>query len=295
MWFRKLKAKWWLKKLLSKDVSNVVPANKALFIHKTDKAALSALKAIPLFDKLCSKFIALFNEKEMNIIDMSTKIRISEQQVPRIYNMVKNICAKLGIPMPNLYLELDREPNAYTYGSESVSITITSGLLECFEDDEIYAVLAHECGHIACDHVLYHTLGMFILDGGEFAVDFFAGSLIGSLVTTPIKYAFYHWMRCSELSADRAAVACCENAEPVIETMMRLAGGTTHIDSEINKSLFVEQSCDYQKIIENSKVNKLFEFYLTRNTDHPLLSIRAREAKEWSQSDSFNSIVQQFN
>lgn len=295
MWLRKRKAKLWVKKLISKDTKNIVPADKSLFIHKTDKSALSALKAIPLFDKICSKFISLFNEKEMNIIDMSTKIRISEHQIPRVYNMVKNISAKLGIQMPNLYLELNREPNAYTYGSESVSITVTSGLLECLEDDEIYAVLAHECGHIACNHVLYHTLGMFILNGGEFALDFFAGNLIGSLVTTPIKYAFYHWMRCSELSADRAAVACCESAEPVIETMIRLAGGTTHIDSEINKSLFVEQSSDYQKIIDESKVNKLFEFYLTRNFDHPLLSIRAHEAKEWSKSDSFNSIVQQFN
>ena len=45
------------------------------------------------------------------------------------------------------------------------TIVIHSGLLECLEDDEIYSVLAHECGHIACKHSLYHTLAIMILDG----------------------------------------------------------------------------------------------------------------------------------
>ena len=188
--------------------------------------------------------------------------------------------------MPKIYLKLDREPNAYTYGTEKKSITIHSGLIECLEDDELYAVLAHECGHIACNHVLYHTIGALILDGGHFGVkkaeSILSKTIIGSIATATTEatlgLAFYHWQRCSELSADRIAVICCGSATPVIESMMRLAGGTTHIDAEINTELFIAQA-EYQKLTEENKGNKLLEFGLTYNHVHPLLAVRALEHK----------------
>lgn len=152
---------------------------------------------------------------------MSSKIRISEKQIPRIYFMVVNISKKLGIEMPQLYLELNRQPNAYTYGNESATITVTSGLLECLEDDELYAVLAHECGHIACKHILYHTMGEVILNGGLVGFNLFDNNgFLSTAITLPLKLAFYRWIRCSELSADRAAIICCKQSKPVVETMM---------------------------------------------------------------------------
>ena len=57
-------------------------------------------------------------------------------------------------------------PDAYTIGEENVSICLTSGLLEIMDDEELHAVIAHECGHIACQHMLYHTLAQFMLFTG---------------------------------------------------------------------------------------------------------------------------------
>ena len=84
---------------------------------------------------------------------------------------------------------------------------------------------------------------------------------------------------------------CCGSAIPVIETMMRLAGGTTHIDSEINKDLFISQAADYKQIIDESKVNKALEFLLTKDNEHPLLAIRAYEAQQFAVSEEFLSIA----
>ena len=111
-----------------------------------------------------------------------------------------------------------------------------------------------------------------------------------NIYTTLIRL-LYHWYRCSELSADRIAVICCGSAIPVIETMMRLAGGTTHIDSEINKDLFISQAADYKQIIDESKVNKALEFLLTKDNEHPLLAIRAYEAQQFAVSEEFLSIA----
>lgn len=291
---RKLKSKLWVKRIMKKNNSVRDPMDAEMYLHELDKKALAVLQAIPLFDKLCSKYIEVFAETKMNVEDMANKIRISKNQIPRIYFMVESICHKLGIDMPNLYLELNREPNAYTYGNETATITITSGLLECMEDDEVYAVLAHECGHIACKHILYHTMGMFICTGTVGGISLFSND-IAKLLTVPIRLAFSHWMRCSELSADRAAAVCCESAEPIVETMMRLAGGTTHIDTEINKELFVEQITDYTELTDENKWNKVMEFAIVSKRSHPLLAIRAREARTWVESPKFQNNVFSLN
>ncbi len=272
----------------------MIPANPQDYMHDSDRRALNDLKRIPIFDKICSKFIQLFDEKVFGITDMANKIRLSEEQVPRIYNMLPGICEKLGIEkIPPLYLELNRDPNAYTYGDKNPSITVTSGLLECLTDEEIYAVLAHECGHIACQHVLYHTMGQVILNGGLELLG--SGSLITAAVATSLKLGFYYWMRCSEFSADRAAVICCGKSEPVVQTMMRLAGGTSHIGDEINRELFIAQADDYQDLRNSSKLNKFIEFIILSNQTHPLQSVRASEARNWLDSEQYCITVDHMN
>lgn len=302
MWFREQKAKKWTKRIVEKNLKATTPIDCEQYIHDLDKTALVALKKIPLLDTVCSKILSIMNDKQNTIINMSTKIHITEKQLPKIYKMVQSICNKIGIDMPELYLELNREPNAYTYGTENFTIIIHSGLLECLEDDELYAVLAHECGHIACKHGLYHTIGGMVLSGGVFGLHELSnylnskglfGGVAGNIVATvdsALELAFYHWYRCSELSADRVAIICCGSAEPVIETMMRLAGGTTHIDSEINKDLFISQAVDYQQSMEKNVINKGLEFLLTKNDTHPLLAVRAYEAQKFANSNEFKKI-----
>ena len=292
-WTKRIASKKWVKQIIDKNSKIITPIDCEKYIHKTDKMALAALKAIPLFDKACSKILSIISEPQIHIINMSSKIRITENQVPKVYYMVQSICNKIGIDIPDLYLELDRSPNAYAFGAEKVSITVHSGLLECLEDDELYAVLAHECGHIACKHMLYHTIGKIILEGEQSGLKKLglANTIIDDIISMPLKLAFHHWERCSELSADRVAVICCESSTPVIETMMRLAGGTTHIDSEINTDLFIDQVAEFQDLTEDNKINKALEYWLTRNYTHPLLAVRAYNAREWSKSEEFADII----
>lgn len=302
MFFRKLKATWWAKKRIRKNITTLTPIDCERYIHNADRTALATLKKIPLLDTVCSKILTFLNDRQVSIINMSSKIHITKQQLPKIYLMVESICKKLGIEMPELYLELSREPNAYAYGTEKYTIVIHSGLLECFEDDEIYAVLAHECGHIACNHMLYHTIARVVLGSGKLGLHELTNAFVGkgivgnivggavSAVDNALELALYHWYRCSEFSADRVATICCGSASPVIETMMRLAGGTTHVDSEINKELFISQAKEYKQIVDESKVNKVLEFLLTKDNEHPLLAVRAFEAQQFAMSEEFANV-----
>lgn len=302
MWFQNYKARKWAKKIIRKNMKTVTSVDCKKYIHPLDKSALEALKKIPLLDTICSKLMMIMTDRENTIINMSSRIRITKSQFPKIYTMVESICKKIGIEMPELYLQLDRNPNASTYGTEKFTIVINSGLLECMQDDEIYAVLAHECGHIACKHGLYHSVGLIVLYGGVMSMkelSYFLstkgliGGIAGNVVSAvdgALELAFFHWYRCSELSADRVAVICCGSAEPVIETMMRLAGGTIHFNSQIDKELFIAQAKDYQESVEKNKINKSLEFLLTKNNTHPLLAVRAYEARKFANSEEFKEI-----
>ena len=192
--------------------------NPELFLHPTDKAAMKALKAIPGFNQFVKAYMNIWNERQFRIINMSSKLKISEKQMKKYYDMLPPICEKLGIEVPELYLELDVNPNAYTYGDKDVFIVLTSGLFETMPDHLIRTILAHECGHIACHHTMYTTMGRMILKG----VANIPGA--ASLVTMPLQIAFAYWMRCSEFSADRAAAICDGSSDKMIEVCMRLAG-----------------------------------------------------------------------
>lgn len=302
MFSRKSKAKRWVRRQIKRNLKTKAPINAENYIHKDDKAALETLKKIPLLSKLCKKIISVLGETQRKIFDMSSKVHITEEQLPKIYKMVESICKKIGIEMPDLYLELDRLPNAYVYGWEKFTLVITSGLIECLEEDEIYAVLAHECGHIACEHGLYYTVASIVFGTGSIGLNEagkllsttgIIGTVVGgivSLVDNALELALYHWNRCSELSADRIAAICCGGVEPVVNVMMRLAGGTTHIDSEINKDLFAAQAEEYKRLTSENKINKALEFFITKNYTHPLLAVRAYELQQFANSEKIENL-----
>ena len=210
-------------------------------------------------------------------------MKLSPEQLPKYYNMLPPICEKLGIGVPDLFLQLDVNPNAYTSGDNNPFIVITSGLIETLPEELIPTVLAHECGHIVCRHVLYETMGRLILRGAFT----FVPQTIGNFAIYPITSAFAYWMRCSELSADRAAVLCDGNVDSVIEMCTRFAGFDKDIPYDINIEAFMTQAVEYKEYVDNNAWNKALEFMMFRDVSHPMNAVRAYEIKKWERSEDF--------
>ncbi|MBQ9939459.1 MAG: M48 family metallopeptidase [Oscillospiraceae bacterium] len=251
-----------------------------LYIHELDRSALAALKAIPGFTAVLKGFMKIWSEKQFRIQNMATKLRINEKQLSKYYDMLPPICEKLGIEVPELYLELSGSPNSYTSGDTKPFIVVTSGLLEKVPEHLIPTVLAHECGHIACHHVLYHTMGNMIINGAAGMFE------LGDLITYPIQIAFYKWMRCSEYSADRAAAICDGTVENMKELCACFAGYNRKIGS-INMEAFMEQAVEYKEMTEGSNWNKVLEFAMVSEDTHPLNAVRAYEINSWGMSEQF--------
>lgn len=263
--------------------------NSNFYIHNSDKKALQALKAVPGFDQLLKAFMKFWDEKLYRVENMATNLRLSENQLSKYYEMLPPICEKLGIDIPELYLKDAVDANAWTAGDTKPFIVITKGLLETFPDELIPSVLAHECGHIACHHCLYTTMARIILDESAAHLPF------AGLIMPPIKLAFAYWMRCSELSADRAAAICDGTADKVIKNCMYFAGYDKDIEAEANVDEFVKQALDYREMVKNEKMNKAMEFALYRYEEHPLNAVRALECKEWAETENFAKIAEYTN
>ena len=261
-----------------------------LYLHDSDKAAMTALQTIPGFSQVMKAFMKIWSEQQFRLINMSTNLQLNEKQMAKYYNMLPPICEKLGIDVPDLFVKLDVNPNAYTFGDTKPFVVITSGLFETLPDELIPTVLAHECGHIACHHTLYTTMGRAILDE---AATFVSG--LGNIAIYPLQLAFAYWMRCSEFSADRAAIICDGSAEKTIEVMMRFAGYDKDIMAEADAEVFIEQALEYKDLVTNNAWNKTLEFILFQNYEHPLNAVRAYEGKEWGLSERYKNILEYVN
>ncbi len=266
-----------------------MPIDSKFYVHPSDKAALKALKAIPGFNQVMKTFMSIWDEKMLRIETMSSYIRVSEKQMKKYHDMLIDVCANLGIEVPELYIKLSVDPNAYTWGDTKPFIVLHSGLVERFPDELIKTVIAHECGHIACHHPLYTTMGSLLLNGASFI------SRDSLLINAPLRLAFQYWMRCSEFSADRAAIISDGDSDNMVMTCMYLAGYNPAFSEKADIDAFVEQAKGFKELTAASKVNKAMELLQVAWINHPFNSVRAYEAIEWSKSENFSRISDYLN
>lgn len=96
-------------------------------------------------------------------INMSTGAReLSRRENPRIYNLLENLCISRGLTMPKLYIIDTYALNAYASGlsKRNYAVTVTVGITEALDDDELEAVLAHELTHIMNRDVRLLVIGV---------------------------------------------------------------------------------------------------------------------------------------
>lgn len=68
----------------------------------------------------------------------------------RIYNLVENLCMSQGMKMPRIHIIYDDSLNAFASGinERTYTVTLSKGIIEKLNDEELEAVIAHELSHI---------------------------------------------------------------------------------------------------------------------------------------------------
>ena len=86
-----------------------------------------------------------------SIINSATGARpLERKENKRVYNLVENLCMSQGMTMPKINIIDDDSLNAYASGinKNSYTVTLSKGIIEKLNDEELEAVIAHELSHI---------------------------------------------------------------------------------------------------------------------------------------------------
>ena len=278
-------------KLNNLDTDNLIRfkgLDPNFIIHPTDKDALDAIKQVPVLDIVLKKFLEYGFERFMYIQNIADNVRVSEKQCPRIYEMLTTACDILEMEVPELYINQNPIANAMTSGVNKPYIVVYSGIVELLEDEEIFAVIAHELGHIKCNHVLYLTLARILAQMVTLIGQSTFG--LGNILGSGLIMMLLEWSRKAELSSDRAALLTVQDPEIIISVNMKLAGGCKAIYEQFNREEFLKQADDYREL-DRDTLSQIYKVLTIANMTHPHCILRARESYDWSKTEDFQNAI----
>lgn len=109
-------------------------------------------------------FFSYFFSKTI-VLKSQHAIPMTQHDFPEYFNMVKDLCKKNNIIMPELYYIKTPALNAFATGrsQKDAAVVVTSGLLKKVPLDEIKGVIGHELSHILHKDILITTfIGIMI-------------------------------------------------------------------------------------------------------------------------------------
>src|ERR1700749_2691319 len=128
-------------------------------------AVYDVIRTLPYSTGAALLWIVIAYFFHQNIIDAVTGGEdVTRQQEPRLYNLLENLCISRGLPMPKLKIVESDALNAYATGlnQRQYAVTVTRGLLNALNDQEIESVLGHELTHIRNGDVQMMVIAVII-------------------------------------------------------------------------------------------------------------------------------------
>lgn len=255
------------------------------FRHPLDLEATQALKRFPGFDMVVRTVIGPLAEQFFYAENIASSVRVSERQLPQIHQLLQEAAQILDLEPPQLYVRQHPVPNAYTFAMRGKQpfMVIHTSLIELLTPTEVQAVIAHELGHLKCDHGVYLTLANILTLAA-------AQLPLGEVLVQNLQSQIMEWVRCAEFTCDRAALLVAQEPTVVASLLMKLAGGAPSLVSQLNVDAFIEQARDYDAISEDQLGAAIKEIQ-TGDLTHPVPVLRAREIDRWANSQDYHRLV----
>jgi Zn-dependent protease with chaperone function len=257
------------------------------FRHPLDKQATQSLQQIPGLDFLLRTTLFPVASQFFHLENLASAIQVGPKQLSKLYSLHKEACSVLDIEVPQLYVRQNPVPNAYTFAvnNRQSFVVVHTSLLELLTEEETQAVIAHELGHLKCEHSVYLTIANLLIMA--------AGQLprIGLLLERPLKLQLLEWVRCAEFTCDRAALLVAQDPKVVMSLLMKLSGGSPSLMAELDLDSFIDQARHYE---ESSKdpMGKAIRLAQTIERTHPVPVLRAKEIDRWFQSPGYKKIYE---
>lgn len=94
------------------------------------------------------------------VLSQYNAIPVDRSSASGLYAIVERLSRKANLPMPQLYIIPEEQPNAFATGRdyEHAVVAVTEGLLDLLNEEEVEAVIAHELSHIKHYDMLIGTI-----------------------------------------------------------------------------------------------------------------------------------------
>ena len=94
------------------------------------------------------------------VLRMYNAQQVDASTAPELFNMVKELADRAGLPMPRVYIIDDQAPNAFATGRnpEHAAVAATTGIMRLLSAREMRGVMAHELAHVAHRDILISTI-----------------------------------------------------------------------------------------------------------------------------------------
>ncbi|MDX2244116.1 MAG: M48 family metallopeptidase [Leptolyngbyaceae cyanobacterium bins.302] len=256
------------------------------FRHPLDLQATTNLKQLPGLDTLVRNLLGPVAEQYFYLENIAASVLVSDRQLPDLHHLLVEACKILDLEPPQLYVRQHPVPNAYTFAMRGKQpfIVVHTSLLELLTPEEIQAVIAHELGHLKCEHGVYLTLAnILVLAAGQLP--------LGASIAQSLQAQILEWVRCAEFTCDRAALLATQNPRVVASVLMKLAGGSPTLASQLNLDAFLAQARAYDAISKD-QIGELLKQAITAQLTHPVPVLRAREIDRWGSSQAYQALLE---
>ncbi|OAT82917.1 zinc metalloprotease HtpX [Desulfotomaculum copahuensis] len=205
---------------------------------------------------LAMNFFAYFFSDKVAIA-MTGSQPLSEQEAPELYDIIRNLSRRAGLPMPRVYRTPSPQPNAFATGRNPshAAVAVTDGLMQMLSRAEVEGVLAHELAHVKNRDVLISTIAAsmagaitMIANALQWGMIFGFGrdeednspmGLIGSLlmiILAPLAATLIQLAisRTREFQADAAGARIAGSPDGLANALLKLERAAQHIPMQVN-------------------------------------------------------------
>ncbi len=184
-------------------------------------------------------------------LKMSRAQPLSEEEAPRLHQIVRELAFSAGIPMPRLYMIPADQPNAFATGRnpKHSAVAVTRGITQLLSEAELRGVLSHELAHIRNRDVLTTSIAAAI--GGAitwlaymllwFGDDDSPFGLVGALammLLAPLAASLIQLgiSRQREYSADATGARIAGSSNALADALERLEAGAKAMPMQVNSA-----------------------------------------------------------
>ncbi|MDX1672949.1 MAG: zinc metalloprotease HtpX [Balneolaceae bacterium] len=188
------------------------------------------------------------------VLKMYRAQEVDRETAPELFNMVEDLAQRADLPMPNVYIIPQQQPNAFATGRnpENSAVAFTRGILDVLNKDELRGVIAHELAHIKNRDILTQTIVITFVSALTMLAQFAYFIPIGGssdrggnplvallvLITAPIAAMMLQAAisRTREYEADRIGAEICDHPQSLADALRKIEKAVEQVPMDVSET-----------------------------------------------------------